>query len=367
MLPSPTYAIVRPASVPSCSCRVRQSASAWHGCSSSVSAFTTASDGAAAANSSSVRWAKVRITTACTQRSRLRATSATGSRPPSATSAGSVSTSPPSSRTATSKVTRVRSDGLSNSSATCRPASARRRRRADAVRTLLLQARRERQHRLQLARRQVEHGEEPAGTRARTSRRGPVSRGARRQQLRSCAVLSVDAHVLGAEIAGPHRRLVQAPPPRSISISMSVPRRYSAARGASSSNGRPSRNRTTGPMRTRARADVERHARASRRRHAAGPSSGRRRALRSSRAASSRPCAPPASRRPGSPRPARGWPRASSRLRRRARSSAPARGTPPRARPRAPARARSPARCRCRSRRSPARAPCRSSSTRRRR
>ena len=64
------------------------------------------------------------MTTASTQRSRLRATSATGSRRPSATSGCSDTTWPPSSRTAISNVVRVRSDGLSNSIATCRPSSA---------------------------------------------------------------------------------------------------------------------------------------------------------------------------------------------------------------------------------------------------
>ena len=65
----------RPASVSKRSRSVSRSASAWHGCSSSVSAFTTRSDGAADANSSTVCCANVRMTTASTQRSRLRATS----------------------------------------------------------------------------------------------------------------------------------------------------------------------------------------------------------------------------------------------------------------------------------------------------
>ena len=61
LLPSPTYAMVRPRTVPQCSCSVRQSARAWHGCSSSLSALTTLSAGAAAANRSRMRCENVRI------------------------------------------------------------------------------------------------------------------------------------------------------------------------------------------------------------------------------------------------------------------------------------------------------------------
>src|SRR5207302_6770221 len=124
LLPSPTYAIVRPRSVPSRSRTVRKSAMAWHGCSSSVSAFTTCRRRAEAANSWSTFCENVRMTTPSTHRSRLRATSATGSRHPSATSGCSGTMWPPSSRTAISNVVRVGSDGLSKSSATCRPLSA---------------------------------------------------------------------------------------------------------------------------------------------------------------------------------------------------------------------------------------------------
>ena len=140
LLPSPTYAMVRPASLPSRSCSVSRSATAWHGCSSSVSALTTCRPGAAVANSSRTCCANVRMTTASTQRSRLRATSAADSRPPSATSEGIRIGSPPSSRTATSKVTRVRSDGLSKSSATCRPDSGVSTRRRPAARACLSRA-----------------------------------------------------------------------------------------------------------------------------------------------------------------------------------------------------------------------------------
>ena len=64
LLPSPTNAIVRPRRLPHVSISVRQSASAWQGCSSSVSALTTRSRGAAAANSSSRACAYVRTTAA---------------------------------------------------------------------------------------------------------------------------------------------------------------------------------------------------------------------------------------------------------------------------------------------------------------
>ena len=66
----------------------------------------------------------VRITTASTQRSRFLATSCSGSRSACITSDGMSTTLPPSSSTPIVKVTRVRSDGFSNSSPTCRPAMA---------------------------------------------------------------------------------------------------------------------------------------------------------------------------------------------------------------------------------------------------
>ena len=105
LLPSPTYAIVRPRSVPQRSCSVRKSASAWHGCSSSVSALMTCSRGAAAANSSSTLLreradddARRPSARGCARRRRP----ARGV--PSATSGCSATTWPPSSRTAISKV-----------------------------------------------------------------------------------------------------------------------------------------------------------------------------------------------------------------------------------------------------------------------
>ena len=93
------------------------------------------------------------------------------------------------------KVDRVRSDGLSNSSATWRPAS------GDACGTCRaaprrLHRRREIETRLELVRRQVEDRQElrRVGTQSRWS--SPCS---------SCSVLRVDPHVFGAEIARPHR------------------------------------------------------------------------------------------------------------------------------------------------------------------
>ena len=102
----------------------RRSAAAWHGCSSLVSALMTDSRGAASASATTLSWPKVRTSARYSQRSRLRATSATVSRAPSGPSWGGTMTSPPSSWTAISKVARVRSDGLSNSRATCWPARA---------------------------------------------------------------------------------------------------------------------------------------------------------------------------------------------------------------------------------------------------
>ncbi len=124
LLPSPTKASVRPATEPQRSRSVCMSASAWQGCSSSDSALTTRRPGADSVKIVSRPWAKVRITTASTQRSRLRATSCSGSRSACMTSDGMSTTSPPSSPMPMVKVTRVRSDGFSNSRPTCRPASA---------------------------------------------------------------------------------------------------------------------------------------------------------------------------------------------------------------------------------------------------
>ena len=69
-------------------------------------------------------WSNVRTTAPSTHRSRLRPTSASDSRAPSATSADGSMKSPPSSRMAISNVERVRSDGFSNRMATYVPWSA---------------------------------------------------------------------------------------------------------------------------------------------------------------------------------------------------------------------------------------------------
>ena len=58
LFPSPTKAIVRPRRDPQRSINVRQSASAWQGCSSSVSALMTRSAGAASAKASRRDWGK---------------------------------------------------------------------------------------------------------------------------------------------------------------------------------------------------------------------------------------------------------------------------------------------------------------------
>ena len=125
LLPSPTYARVAPRTSPSRSRRVRQSARAWHGCSSLVNAFTTRSRVVARAISRSLDCWNVRMAATEIHRSRVRATSARASRVPSASADGGHVTMPPSSCIAISNPVRVRSDGLSNSRASECPASAR--------------------------------------------------------------------------------------------------------------------------------------------------------------------------------------------------------------------------------------------------
>ena len=192
----------------------------------------TCSRGAASASATTLSWPKVRTTAHDTQRSRLRATSATVSRAPSGPSCGGAITSPPSSWTAISKVARVRSDGLSNSSATCWPASA-----------CAVGARRPELALGLQARRQVEHAARtrPA-SRSRTDRKfcgkahARAARSPRRRARRAArngrtvedraerlhshrqrplpdrygAVLGVDLHVFGGEIARPHGRVLAA-------------------------------------------------------------------------------------------------------------------------------------------------------------
>ena len=123
LLPSPTKVKIRPARVPQCSRRVIMSASAWQGCSVSLSALMMRSRVVARAASTRRSCLNVRMIAAATHRSRFRATSATASRLPSASSTEGLTISPPNSRTAISNVARVRSEGLSNNNATCWPAS----------------------------------------------------------------------------------------------------------------------------------------------------------------------------------------------------------------------------------------------------
>ncbi len=112
-----------PSTEPQRSNSVCMSASAWQGCSSLLSALTTWSFGVISVIALNRSCPNVRITTASTQRSRFRATSLIGSRSACITSAGISTTSPPSSRAPIVNVTRVRSDGFSNSMPTCLPLS----------------------------------------------------------------------------------------------------------------------------------------------------------------------------------------------------------------------------------------------------
>src|SRR5947209_8616624 len=100
-----------------------KSASAWQGCSRSLSPFTTGT-AACSANSSTVAWVKVRSTMPSTQRSRFFAMSWMGSRSPSRECVWSTkNVLPPSELTPASKVRRVRSDGFSKKSTTILPSS----------------------------------------------------------------------------------------------------------------------------------------------------------------------------------------------------------------------------------------------------
>ena len=148
-------------------------------------------------------------------------------------------TSPPSSRTAIMNVERVRSDGLSKSSATCWPASGIACAPAGAARGL--HRRRQVEAALELARREVENRQESLRCRPPRSASWHCS----------CSILRVDLHVVGAQIARPHPR--RAGPPGSRDRRRADVRRpagTSAACGARSSNGRPSANSSTSPMRT---------------------------------------------------------------------------------------------------------------------
>ena len=122
LLPSPTYASLRPRSEPRCSRSVSRSASAWHGCSSSESALTTGTLDAAA-SSVSPSWLSIRTTIASTYRDSVFAMSASGSRLPRPISLPESDVVwPPRRWMPISKETRVRRLCFSNSSATDRPA-----------------------------------------------------------------------------------------------------------------------------------------------------------------------------------------------------------------------------------------------------
>ena len=96
----------------------------WQGWLASVSPLITGTE-ACSAISLSVAGSKVRIITRSTKRDSTRAVSAMVSPWPSCISPPeSTSVSPPSCRTPTSKLTRVRVEGFSKTSATTRPASA---------------------------------------------------------------------------------------------------------------------------------------------------------------------------------------------------------------------------------------------------
>ena len=123
----------------------------------------------------------------------------------STTSGGGSMTSPPSSRTAMTNVIRVRSDGFSKRRATCRPASGCAAGAARGARPLQRPPPGASSV-IEFGRRQVEHRQEVLRTAEPPDGLQPVSR--------SRSVLRVDAHVFGAEIAGPHRGVRGARPCR---------------------------------------------------------------------------------------------------------------------------------------------------------
>ena len=123
LLPSPTQARrIAPRSMPR-SQSVKKSASAWHGCSKSLSALITGTV-AWRARPSTVSCKYTRAAIPSTQSERLRAASGTDSRVPSPISGPERCTArPPNWTTPTSNVTRVLSDGFSKINASVRPLS----------------------------------------------------------------------------------------------------------------------------------------------------------------------------------------------------------------------------------------------------
>ena len=128
--PSPRKVMVRPRSAsflfwaPLASAMVCRSARIWHGWKLSVSALMTGTS-LAAARAASRSWPNVRQAIAATWRLSTRAVSPTVSPRPSCVLWDSMTSGlPPRSATPVAKETRVRSDGLSNITATvCGPAS----------------------------------------------------------------------------------------------------------------------------------------------------------------------------------------------------------------------------------------------------
>ena len=174
--------------------------------------------GRRAANSTRICCAKVRMTAALTQRSRLRATSTIGSRPPSATSPGRATTSPPSladrnlegqpraqrrlleQHRHVGPRERVRGRRLRPSARSRfrRPASARQRSSSSGVKSST--------ERKLLA--------PPAGRASGVSGRVMPNPPPGAPSSASGPVVRVDLHVLRAQVARPHRGLVRRRPSR---------------------------------------------------------------------------------------------------------------------------------------------------------
>ena len=146
----------------------------------------------------------------------------------------------------------------------------------------------------------------------------------------SCAVLPVDAHVLGAQIARPDRGVVRAAVPRSIvDVDLGAAQVSRGARRRLVER-QPVAEQHDGADPHRCVREIERHAR---------PPGGRKQTAPVRIAAVhcglderrvGDPCAPPVWLPPRSPHQSRGWRPAWSRPHPRGRSSARARGTPPR-------------------------------------
>ena len=209
--------------------------------------------------------------------------------------AGSASTRPPSSRTATSNVDARAQRRLVEQQRHVAARQRARGRRARAERTLPLQLRRQR-----------EAASSSSGVKSSTERKLRASAACRRcRRARvagttrggSCPVLPVDAHVLGAQVAGPHRGLARAAGAQ-VDLDVDVGAPQIAQRLAAPPRRTAARPGTARPARRAPARAPGRNARPSGRPpRPGGPSSDRRRARRSSRAASWRSSAPPARRR----------------------------------------------------------------------